>query len=63
MLKVDCSVAMWSHSFTASSVIIAVRSPCPRFWNWSLITWKGGYKMGKSRMHNFLRFKTLQDRA
>ena len=38
MLLVDCSVAMWSHHVTASSVIIAVRSPLPRFWDWSLIT-------------------------
>ena len=63
MLYVDCSVAMWSHSVTASSVIVAVRSPWPRFWDWSLITWRGGYKMGKSRVHNFLRYKTLQDRV
>ena len=63
MLYVDCSVAMWSHSVTASSVIVAVRSPWPRFWDWSLITMRGGYKMGKSRIQNFLRFKTLQDRV
>ena len=54
-------MAMWSHSVTASSVIVAVRSARPRFWDWSLITWSGGYKMGKSRVQNFLRFKTLQD--
>ena len=58
MLYVDCSVAMWSHSVTASSVTVAVRSPWPRFWDWSLITMRGGYKMGKSRLQNFLRFKT-----
>ena len=63
MLYVDCSVAMSSHSVTASSVIVAVRSPWPRFWDWSLITMRGGYKMGKSRLQNFLRFKTLQDRV
>ena len=59
----DCCVAMWSHSVTASSVIVAVRSPWPRFWDWSLITMRGSYKMRKSRLQNFLRFKTLQDRV